>query len=230
MQEDTIKVRRVFGEGLAWFMARPLFWIGTILLFGVISTIANTVTTIFPGFILKSGWGTGMASALMFFLLLVNIFITTRMGMGLGWMAISTIHGQPANFADLFAKPHLFWRYLGTLILFNAIVFLGLIFFVVPGIYLAARFFPVPYIMIERETGILEAFRQAEHLTEGHRATLSAFIFLGVAIFAAMMQSIQTLGGFALLVVVIAAPIALLSFAALYGALKRASGEQAASA
>ncbi len=230
MQGDTIKVGRVFGEGLAYFLARPWFWIGTILLFGVISTIINMASTIFPVLVLRSGWSAEMAYALMSILVLLNIFVATRMGIGLGWMAISTIHGEPAKVADLFAKPQLFWRYLCTLILFNVVVFVGLIVFVVPGIYLAARFFPVTYVMIERETGILESFRHAQALTEGHRVTLSAFTFLGVAIVAGMMQSVQLLGGFSLLVVGIAAPITLLSYTALYGALKNASSDHPASA
>lgn len=179
-------------------------------------------------------------------LILVGTFVQIRLQMGLLWMGVITVDGRRARFGDLFAKPHLFWRFLCPSILFQLMVMAGFILLIVPGIYLLARFLPLSFVLMDRETGVLESFRQAQRLTEGHRGKLTAVIFLGYALafglFMALSVTAFTVGGSALLVMPIVmlfgvfvftpivAPIILLSLAALYRALKNASAHQGAPA
>jgi len=255
MLRDTIKVHRVFGEGLAWFVARPWFWIGTIVFFIVISVIVEMISLIFSNELGPSIGSESIAYALGIVCFLLEVFVYIRMRMGLAWMTVSTINGKSMQIGDLFAKSHLFWRFLFGTILYHLMCLAGFILFFVPGIYLAVRFFPFNLVLIERETGILDSFRQAQKLTRGNRGKVFAFVLLCAAIMSLLMLPFMVMwaeilakmifplampGEFELvpvhiglglfLVAVLVTPIILLSEGALYWALRNATTDQTASA
>ena len=237
MLEDTIKIHRVFGEGLAWFVARPWFWIGTIVIYIVISVIVEMVSLIFSNKLGPSTGSESFAYALGIVCFLLEVFVYIRMRMGLAWMTVSTTNGKSMEIGDLFAKSQLFWRFLFGSLLYHLMCLAGFMLFFVPGIYLAARFFPVHFVVIERETGVMESFRQAQQLTEGSRGKVIDFILLwiGIAILSAIavvpvaiLLSEPVGMGVLLVFYVIATPIIWLSAASLYRALRDASTNQAA--
>lgn len=234
MQDNTITVGKAFRDGWNSFMARPWFWIGVTFLCTVVSEIISAASGIVPE---MAGQGSGsveVAYALILAFFLINTLVSMRISMGMVWMAITTVDGKRAKISDLLAKPHVFWRYLFAVMVFGLVLLVGFALLIVPGIYLFARFFPLNFVVMERETGALESFRQAQQLTEGHRGKLIEFILLWFALFIVLAivvvpaeMLLEPLGrGLVLVVAVIATPIAWLSSASLYRTLGNASAAQ----
>jgi uncharacterized membrane protein len=68
-------------------------------------------------------------------------------------------------------------------ILFALMVLIGLILFIVPGIYLAVRYAFVGYIFLEKpETKIEQIFTESARLTEGNR--VSIFLLMALSLIA----------------------------------------------
>lgn len=78
-------------------------------------------------------------------------------------------------------------------IIYETIVVIGLILFVIPGIFLAARFAFAIFLIVENNTDIIEAFKQSYRMTDGHTLNLMKFF-----IAAFVISSAAALVGFAL--------------------------------
>ena len=59
--------------------------------------------------------------------------------------------------------------------LYGLIILLGFLLFIVPGIYFAVKYNFVRYIMIEKNIGIIEAFKESAKITNGHEWQLISF-------------------------------------------------------
>ncbi len=122
MQENTITIGRVLREGWSCFKARPWFWIGVIVLCGVIADIIGLVSSMILEWVGPSAGSPEIGWSVAVVLILLGTFVQIRLQMGLLWMGVITVTGQRARFGDLFAKPHLFWRFLCASILFQLMV------------------------------------------------------------------------------------------------------------
>ena len=237
MRGNTVTVGKVIGKGWDCFKARPWFWIGVSLICTAIPEIIDRASTSIPEMVGQSGGSTEFVYLLIVALFVLNTLVSIRISMGMVCMGLATVNGKTVKIGDLLAKPQLFWRYVLASISFGLMIMVGLILLVVPGVYLAARFLPVHYVLVERETGVLESFRQAERLTAGYRGKLIDFILLGIAalvvltailFFIAMMSSLPVSEVFALLIGVVAQPIIILSLASFYRALRDAPADRGA--
>lgn len=253
MQENIITIGGVVRGGWNCFKARPWFWVGTMVLCGIIWQVMDKLSSVIFQLVASSGASEVIGWSVVVGLFLLAILVQYRLQMGLMWMGVITVEGRRARIGDLLAKPRLFWRFLFALLMFQLMVMVGSLFLFVPGLYLVARFLPVGFVLLDRETSILESFEQAQRLTEGHRGKLFALVLLPVALvfglFAAITWPAMAIaepttapGGLGPVVVVVAmllavivlglvvAPIILLCMASLYRDLKIASARQVAPA
>ncbi len=236
MPKGTIIIGTAFREGWTWFKARAWFWIGIGLICTVISEIVSTGSEMIPHSVREGGGSAEFAYVLTAVFFLLNVLVSARISMGMAWMGLITVDGKMAKIGDLLAKPQVFWRYVVTMIAFGLMFGVGLVLLIVPGIYVAARFFPVHFVVIERETGVMEGFRQAQQLTEGYRGKVINFILLWIAFFVVsgiafipVMRLSEPVGWWVMLLsAVIATPIIWLSAASLYRTLQNASANQGA--
>jgi uncharacterized membrane protein len=111
-------------------------------------------------------------------------FLTAWMVCGYTKLSLSYQSGKKLPFTDLFKQFKYFWRVLGATILVGLIVGLGLLLFIIPGIYFALRFQLTNTLIVDKNLGILEAMRQSSKLTEGIKLQLFGFnlTLLGVLI------------------------------------------------
>jgi uncharacterized membrane protein len=113
---------------------------------------------------------------------------------------------KKAELRILFAyfETGLLFRYLLVSFLYRLIFFGGLIFFIIPGIYFATKYWFAPYIYVDKRIGVIESFKESAKLTKGIKWQL--FLLL-------ILQMLICIGGaLALLVgLVIAIPINYLS-------------------
>lgn len=129
--------------------------------------------------------------------------------MGLYQSALLITAGIKPGFDQLYRNWRLFFSWVIANFLFGVMVIIGLIFFIVPGCYLWARYGFFPFFILERNSGPLEALNQASEATEGIRWPVFLF-FLACA-------GLNVLGllffGIGLLITV---PITLLALAMVY--------------
>jgi uncharacterized membrane protein len=118
---------------------------------------------------------------------------------------------ESVQIADLW-NPAPFWRFLAAHILTAIVVTLGFIAFIVPGVILATGLGFVPYLVIERGLGPIEAMKESWRITKGHKWQLFLLIVA--------LIGINILGVLALLVgVLVSIPVAMIAFVHAYRAL-----------
>lgn len=103
---------------------------------------------------------------------LVNIFLS----IGIMKIYFKVHDGVPTSVSEIFSHANLFWKYLGTSILMMILIGLGLILFIIPGIYLAIRFSFANLLVVDKEVGPLEALKQSSELTVGIKGQIILFL------------------------------------------------------
>lgn len=76
-------------------------------------------------------------------------------------------NGETPKFVEIFEHYNIFWRYLGTSILFCLTVAGGLILLIIPGIFWAVRFSFSPLIVIDAKVGPIAAMKESYAITKG---------------------------------------------------------------
>lgn len=102
---------------------------------------------------------------------------------------------QP-SIKDLFSASHLFFKYLGTRILYSVIISIGFLLLIVPGIIFMLKFYLYGYYVVDMELGPVQALKRSAVVTKGVKKDLFFFLlalaginiigllFLGVGLFA----------------------------------------------
>ena len=131
---------------------------------------------------LKAGWNSFMLRPWYLFGLSLGVFLLFAIAMGNavvtalsyivygGYMIvlIRHYHGEQVVFDDLFTIDNR-WVYFAFLGLIKTLlIMLGLILFIVPGIYLAIRFMFAEFYVINDGMRPIEALRASSALTKGH--------------------------------------------------------------
>jgi uncharacterized membrane protein len=137
--------------------------------------------------------------------LVVSIFV----GLGLTTFSLRAHDNiQGLQIADLW-NPGPFWRFLGAHILTAIAIALGFLALIVPGIILAVGLGFVPYLVVERGLGPIEAIKESWRITKGHKWQLFLLVLA--------LIGINLLGVLALIVgVFVAAPISIIAYAHAY--------------
>lgn len=149
-----VLVGEAFREGWRQFMVRPWYLFGLSL--GVMVL-----------FVASSGSRSGF-TALAYILYM-------------GYVAALFMHygGKKISFDDMFAPLHDRWISLAfTAMLKGLLILLGLLVFIVPGIYLAIRWMFAELLVIDQGMKPMEALRASSAMTKGHRWKLLWFSFL----------------------------------------------------
>jgi uncharacterized membrane protein len=203
---NTLKVGELLRFGWETFKKRPWFFIGTVVLIVIVSSILSAlapdpVTNAFD-FILAAA------------IIVLNIFIE----MGLVAFALRAHDSlEKTEIKDLW-HPQSFWKYVAVKILTGIIVIVGLILLIVPGIIAALALIFATYLVVDRNLGPIEAIKESVRLTKGHRWQL---FLLALAII-----GINILGALALLVgLVVTIPVSLLAVVHAY---RKLAGKAAA--
>lgn len=112
------------------------------------------------------------------FLVSIVIFL---IGMFFYTMALAlelrTVDGQESSPDQLVSIGKKFWlREIGLLIVSGLIVLIGLILFIVPGIFAIIRIYMAPYIMIDKDLGIIDSIKASNQLAKKNMGPVAAVI------------------------------------------------------
>jgi uncharacterized membrane protein len=112
-------------------------------------------------------------------------------------ITLKMIDAGKAEFENVFSAFGVFFKFLIAFMLFGAMVALGTMLLIVPGIYLAIKFGFFGYFIVDEKLEPLDAFRASSRITDGVKLDLLMFylatllvllaglIMLGVGIYVA---------------------------------------------
>jgi hypothetical protein len=152
--------------------------------------------------------GAGIIGLILIFQVL-NIALAAYLQGGLHVLLLRVARGDNVDFADLFSGSNFFWRFFWGTLLFQIVLVVAYLFLIVPGIVLSLMFWPVYYVIVDRDLGVFESLRLAHELTTGNFMAVFVLFLAGVGV--------CILGFFALcLGLLVAAPFVELLWAVAY--------------
>jgi uncharacterized membrane protein len=162
-------------------MAEPKFSKGEAIKFGWSTTIGNLGLFVFAVLTL-------MVIQLMPVLLTqsaVVMIVGTLLGMvvtmGIMRMVLRFADGDRGELVDLFATFPLLVNYVIATILVGIIVMIGMLFFIIPGIFLGIRLQMYTWAIVDKQVGPLEALQLSWDITRGSVWNLILFgLLLGL--------------------------------------------------
>ncbi len=108
------------------------------------------------------------------------IAIILEMGITLGWkkIAIMFADSEKGEIGDLFSCFRLLLRYIVATILYGAIVTVGLLLLVFPGVIWGIKFFYYTYFIVDKDEGIIGSLQASSRITMGAKWDLLGFFLL----------------------------------------------------
>jgi hypothetical protein len=111
----------------------------------------------------QTGVGSTIASIL-------NQAFTMFLGLGLTFIGLNLLRGKDANVGQLFSQSGTkLLRLIGASILYGLMVAVGLLFFIVPGIYLATRFMFYQTAIVDKDLGVIDSLKYSSELTRNNK-------------------------------------------------------------
>lgn len=182
-----------------WNSLKQNFW------FFVLIMVIAAVVSRSPA-ILVNKENTGIAAGMVG---LIAILLQLLVNLGLNKIALMLHSGAKPTWKELFIQYPLLLKYLGASIIYGVAVAIGLVLLVVPGIYLAIKYAFFGFVMVDKNTGIMESLKTSAKMTDGVKWELLGF---GV-----VMCIINILGALALMIgLFITVPITLMASVYVY--------------
>lgn len=202
MSDNRFQISEVIGLGWSTLKANVKFFIGMVLIVWAFYIIPNIMQEL-------TKENLPAVSAL---LSLAAWFLQSAIGVGMVKIALSFTAGQRPVMGELFAGfslPVKTLKFMAASFLYGAMVFLGFILLIVPGIIVAVRFQFLSYYIVDQDCGPIEALKKSFELTKGATKHL---ILLGLA-----SMGITLLGILALIIGLFAAmPTVMIAYAYTY--------------
>jgi hypothetical protein len=144
------------------------------------------------------------------------VFLFAGMLVGLHVMALKTVAGEIPHVGELFGSLERGPAYLLALSIYCLAVSGGLVFLIVPGIYLAIRYCLFAQVITDKSASALAALRKAATLAHGNWASLGTLFLIAFLL---------NIAGIALLGIglTISFPVSLLAIAGFYRSLQPAT-------
>ncbi len=123
---------------------------------------------------------------------IASIILQILISIGLITVLLKSARDQEVDWSDMWLNKGHFLKFFGVQILYQIIVFIGFIFLIIPGIYLALRYQYAQYIIIdEKDSSIGHAFKRSAEITKGIKWRL---IWLGIVTVGIVLLGLLALG------------------------------------
>ncbi len=160
------------GWGKLWKYFLELF------LVGIIGWVIGVPTSM-------GGWSGGVTSAvgiLGFLGLAYSILIVGPVEYGVSFVFLKAARDERIEIKDMFAAFNNYWSAVLANLLVTAIVIIGLMLLIVPGIVFACKLAFTPYLVVDRKMEVTEAIRESWRMTNGHAWSVFLIGLLGIPI------------------------------------------------
>ncbi len=147
------------------------------------STNHETISSFLSSSVLGSGpsvpnYSTG--STVFVILLTIAGVITSVMSVILVTRAAQRHIVRPGDVWQEFITK--WWRILLVELLVGVLIVAGFFALIIPGIIILPRLILAPYLLVDQDTGIIEAVKRSWHLTEGKMVPVYALILFGIVL------------------------------------------------
>lgn len=142
--------------------------------FGLLAVLVQFVPPIMMGLVLAALGKTNEMTVNIIAMPLQAI-VHAMATMGLINIALTYLDGRTAQPGDFFSPMPQILNYLVGMILYNAIVFVGIMLLIVPGIIWALQFQFVQYFIVDQQCGPIQALRRSSAITSGAKWNLLGF-------------------------------------------------------
>lgn len=197
----TFSISKALGFG--WNIAKKNFWF-----FLAVLLIPNAISFLIA-FIYQPLFdqNTLLLNILGFVIMIAGWIVSLQLSFATLALYFKFADAKKAELKDLFAyfDARLLRRYFLLNLLFGLMMTVGILLFIIPGIYLGLKYWFTPYIFVDNpKIGIIEAFKESARITKGVKWKL---FLLGI------LQTLIMLAGVLALLVgsAIAVPINYLS-------------------
>ena len=189
--------------GWETFKKRPWFFVGSTVVILLASGLIDAFTSAIDGAVGGSADQPSLVGGVL------NLGLGTLLGMGATAFYLAAQDNPETVDLSALWHPQPFWRYLGASILFALAIVIGFVLLIVPGIIFALMFMFTTFVVIDRGLGPIEAMKESNRITHGHKWTLLGFTL--------MLVLINLLGAIALLVgLLVSIPVSSLAVAHAY--------------
>lgn len=197
---NELSVKKVFGGAWQVFKANWRFLLLVAVTFSLVQLVENVVSSRIQQPILSL--------VIDFGIFVLNLL----MSVGLIRIFVGLVRGEKVALSVLFNQTDRALRYFWTTLVVGFITILGAIFFIVPGVYFALKYFFAPYLVADRNLTVSEAMKLSSKMTKRIKLKL-----LGLGILAMLINLVGLLAlGVGLLVTI---PTTYLALAYVYDAL-----------
>lgn len=104
---------------------------------------------------------------LAFVFSLASMFFQAFLSAGLIYGMLKIARKQEFAISDLFSQSKLIFRYFFGTLAYGLLVMLGFVLLIIPGIYWAMKYWPMTYLLVDKDMKIGEAFGAAGKMTAG---------------------------------------------------------------
>jgi hypothetical protein len=111
-----------------------------------------------------------------------SIFVGMPLSYGQSYCYLRAARDGNVKFEELFSGFNKYWNTIGAGILSGLIVFGGTILLIVPGIIFACKLAFVPYLVMDRNLGPVEAIQTSWKMTNGHAMEVFLIGLLGIPV------------------------------------------------
>ncbi len=190
MGHGLINADRALRTAWELFKVNVALLVGAHLVLMVINIVASGIST-FAQVAVASAQGEESAAAI-----LLNVFTSVAinllqmfLGIGIVRINLNVGQGKPAEIGMLFSGGRYFLRIVGGSILYGLLVFIGSVALIIPGIYLALKYWPFYYFIVDRDYGVGEAISLAGEYTMGNkfRSIRLWLMWMGLSILGLLM-------------------------------------------
>lgn len=130
-----------------------------------------------------------MKEAVFYFLFQVIYWVVSlTLGYNLQKIYLNVLHDKKLEAKDLFKLPTLNTiKYYVTVFVYGLMVIVGLIAFIVPGVYFFFKYFYASLLVLDKDMGIIEAGKRSAEITQGYKWKLAEFLLMLIVTFIAII-------------------------------------------
>ncbi len=109
-----------------------------------------------------------------------SILIVSPVSFGIAYVYLKAARGEKVEIGDMFEPFKNYWNTVLAIILMGAIIFIGTIMLIIPGIIFACKLAFVPYLIVDRKMEVIESIKESWNMTNGHSLSVFAIGLLGI--------------------------------------------------
>jgi len=189
MEHQQLSIEKAFSFAWAKFKEKALFFIGLTLLTVLVNGIGENVFTVYT---------------------FIGMILSAYLSLGIWRISIMHIRGEEVQISDLLTiSLSQFFHYTIAGILNVIVVGIGLIFLIVPGIYIASRLLLMPAFIIDKDQSFDQALQSSWNATKENSSKI--FLWLLLSFFLAIIGVLALIVG-----LLVAIPVITLSMAYIY--------------